>query len=85
MRVVAAVDAATEGTEPRMERVVVTIGGMSCQRCVQTVTSALTALPGVFQVDVALEAGEASIAYDPELANAGQFRDAIEAAGFDSP
>jgi copper chaperone CopZ len=68
-----------------MERVVVTIGGMSCQRCVQTVTSALTALPGVFQVDVALEAGEASIAYDPELANAGQFRDAIEAAGFDSP
>ena len=67
-----------------METVVIEIAGMSCQACVKTVNAVLTALPGVDQVEVALAAGQASIAYDPELANVAQFKDAIEAVGFDA-
>ncbi|SBT06063.1 Heavy metal transport/detoxification protein [Candidatus Accumulibacter aalborgensis] len=67
-----------------MEKVVIEIAGMSCQACVKTVNAVLTALPGVEQVEVALAAGQASISYDPELANVTQFKEAIEAAGFDA-
>ena len=66
-----------------MEHIVIGISGMSCQKCVQSVTSVLQALPGVERVEVALEAGQASLIYDPEQANLAGFRDAIEGAGFD--
>ena len=68
-----------------MERIVIGIGGMSCQGCVKSVTTALMALPGVAQVDVSLEAGQASVACDPRLVSLAQLRTAIEAAGFDAP
>ena len=66
-----------------MEQMVIGIGGMSCQGCIKNVSGVLLALPGVARVDVSLEAGQANIAFDPEKAGAGQFRAAIEAAGFD--
>ncbi|MCU0812122.1 MAG: heavy-metal-associated domain-containing protein [Thiobacillaceae bacterium] len=68
-----------------MERIVIGIGGMSCQGCVKSVTTALMALPGVAQVDVSLAAGQASVACDPRLVSPAQLRNAIEAAGFDAP
>ncbi len=67
-----------------METVVIDIVGMRCQACVKTVNALLETIPGVGQVEVVLEARQARIAYDPELARVGQFRDAIEAAGFDT-
>ena len=66
-----------------MEQIVIGIGGMSCQGCVKNVSGVLLALPGVARVDVSLEDGQASIAFDPEKVGAGQFRAAIEGAGFD--
>ncbi len=66
-----------------MEKIVLGVGGMSCQGCVKNVTAVLQALAGVEQVDVSLEAGQASIVYDPERADAARFRSAIEDAGFD--
>jgi copper chaperone len=66
-----------------MEQIVIGIGGMSCQGCVNNVIGILHALPGVDCVDVSLEAGQASIAFDPEKVGADQFRAAIEGAGFD--
>ncbi len=68
-----------------MERIVIGIAGMSCQGCVKGVTTALMALPGVAQVDVSLETGQASVACDPGLVSVDQLRNAIEAAGFDAP
>ena len=66
-----------------MENVVVGIGGMSCQGCVKNITGVLQALPGVEQVEVSLEAGQATIAYDPDKVTVPQFKGAIEDAGFD--
>ena len=66
-----------------MEQLVIGIVGMSCQKCVQSITGVLQALPGVERIEVSLEAGQASLAYDPEKIGAAQFKDAIESAGFD--
>ena len=66
-----------------MERIIVGVGGMSCQGCVKNVTGVLQALPGVEQVDVSLEAKQASIVYDPAKVGTPQFSAAIEDAGFD--
>jgi copper chaperone len=66
-----------------MERIVVGVGGMSCQGCVKNVTGVLLALPGVEQVEVSLEAKQASIVFDPAKVGASQFNAAIEDAGFD--
>jgi copper chaperone len=66
-----------------MERIVVGVGGMSCQGCVKNVTGVLLALPGVEQVEVSLEAKQASIVFDPAKVGASQFSAVIEDAGFD--
>jgi len=66
-----------------MEQIVIGVGGMSCQGCVKNVTGVLLALPGVERVEVSLEAGQASIAYDSQKANPSQFKEAVENAGFD--
>ena len=66
-----------------MEQVVVGIAGMSCQNCVKSITGVLQALPGVEQVEVLLEPGQARLVYDPEKIGVAQFKDAIEGAGFD--
>lgn len=66
-----------------MEQIVIAVGGMSCQTCVKNVTGVLQALPGVASVEVSLEAGQASIAYDPAQVGAAQFRAVVEDAGFD--
>jgi len=66
-----------------MEKIDIGIGGMSCQGCVKNVTAVLLALPGVSSVEVSLDAGRASIAYDPARVGAEQFKATIEGAGFD--
>ena len=66
-----------------MEKIDIGVGGMSCQGCVKNVTAVLQALPGVSDVKVALEAGTASIAYDPAVVGVEQFQAAVEGAGFD--
>jgi copper chaperone len=66
-----------------MERVIVGVTGMSCQGCVKNVTGVLRALPGVAEVEVSLEEARARIAYDPQIIQPAQFREAIEGAGFD--
>ena len=67
-----------------MEKMIIGVGGMSCQGCVKNVTGVLQALPGVTSVEVSLEAGQASIAYDPDQVGQPQFVAAIEDAGFDA-
>ena len=67
-----------------MEQIVIKVGGMSCQGCVKNVTGVLQALPGVGEVLVSLEAGEARICHDPAQTGAAALRAAIEDAGFDA-
>ena len=67
-----------------MENTVIKIGGMSCQGCVKNINGVLGALPGVASADVSLEAGEAKVAFDPQLVSRAALVEAIEDAGFDA-
>ncbi|MCB1957680.1 MAG: heavy-metal-associated domain-containing protein [Rhodocyclaceae bacterium] len=67
-----------------MENAVIKVGGMSCQGCVRNVTGVLQAQPGVEQVEVSLEAGEATVRFDAGKVAVDQLKSAIEAAGFDA-
>ncbi|MFC5300734.1 heavy-metal-associated domain-containing protein [Azospira restricta] len=67
-----------------MEEIVIKVGGMSCQGCVKGVGGALQALPGVADVAVSLDAGEARVRFDPAQVSIVELRAAIEDAGFDA-
>lgn len=59
-----------------------TVNGMSCGGCVTRVTEALTAIPGVGGVEVALSIGKVDVTYDERLAQPAQMTSAVERAGY---
>ncbi|MBS1158833.1 MAG: heavy-metal-associated protein [Proteobacteria bacterium] len=67
-----------------MEETLIKVGGMSCQGCVKNVSGVLGALPGVASAEVSLAAGEAKVAYDPQVLSRAALLGAIEDAGFDA-
>jgi copper chaperone len=67
-----------------IEQTIIKVGGMSCQGCVKNVTGVLQALPGVGDVVVLLEAGEARVSHDATKTDVATLRAAIEDAGFDA-
>jgi copper chaperone len=66
-----------------MQNVSFDVQGMTCGGCVASVKRVLSALPGVQSVDVTLERGKASVAYDPARVSVDQMRAAVENAGYD--
>ncbi|HCF04827.1 MAG: Heavy metal transport/detoxification protein [Desulfomicrobiaceae bacterium] len=58
------------------------VGGMSCQHCVQSVTRALSAIPGITDISVSLERGEATFQAPKDL-DWDAVRAAIAKAGFE--
>ena len=66
-----------------METIQFKVDGMSCGGCVKGVTAALSAVDGVGEVKVELEAAQATVQYDPAKATVEQLHQAVEAAGFD--
>ena len=64
-----------------MERVALTIGGMSCGHCVQGVDRALRSLSGV-QVE-GVEVGSAVVAYDPAVVKPEQITGVIAEEGYE--
>jgi copper chaperone CopZ len=68
-----------------METTTIKVTGMTCQGCVRSVTRVLQAVPGVEQVEVSLEKGEAELRFDPARAGVPEFRRAVEDAGFEVP
>lgn len=67
-----------------METTIIKVGGMSCQKCVASVTGVLSQLPGVSGVQVSLEAGEALVSFDPAQVQLAALKEAVEDAGFDT-
>ncbi|HEY1329260.1 MAG TPA: heavy-metal-associated domain-containing protein [Casimicrobiaceae bacterium] len=65
-----------------MEKITLSVQGMSCQGCVGSVTRVLKATPGVEDVNVTLQPGRADVTFDPARTNVQALRDAIEAAGY---
>ncbi|MHB8482821.1 MAG: heavy-metal-associated domain-containing protein [Nitrospiria bacterium] len=66
-----------------METKTLDIKGMTCQHCVKTVKGALEQIKGVKSVEVVLEKEKATVIYDPAQVQAGQFKTAIEEAGYE--
>ncbi len=63
---------------------VLKVNGMTCQGCVRSVTRVLQQIPGVESVDVSLDRGEAALKYDAAKTGVGDFRKAVEEAGFEA-
>jgi copper chaperone len=66
-----------------MEKITLTVKGMTCMGCVRSVKNVLEPIAGVSSVDITLENGEVVIAYDPSMANTDQLRCAINDAGYE--
>jgi len=65
-----------------METITLKVGGMTCQGCVRSVRKVLEGVPGVEQVDVSLEQGEATVRFDPASADPTRLTQAVENAGY---
>ncbi|MEO8287089.1 MAG: heavy metal translocating P-type ATPase [Chloroflexota bacterium] len=58
------------------------IEGMTCASCVRRVEKSLAKLPGVESVAVNLATERATVKYNPAMVNSGEFRGAVERAGY---
>ena len=64
------------------EEVSLPIEGMTCASCVRRVEKGLAKLPGVESVAVNLATEHATVKYNPAMVGAGEFRQAVERAGY---
>ncbi|KAL8151557.1 hypothetical protein V2J09_021365 [Rumex salicifolius] len=65
-------------------RIQVSVTGMTCAACSNSVESALTSLHGVLSASVALLQNKAYVSFDPNLLQDEDIKIAIEDAGFDA-
>ncbi len=63
-----------------MERLNLTINGMSCGHCVNAVSGALQQLPGVEVEQVVI--GQATLSYDPAKTSVDQIIEAVNDEGY---
>lgn len=67
-----------------MASIDIRVEGMVCQSCVQNIEENLGKKDGVTAVSVSLERETARIAYDPNITNPPDLKEAIEDLGFDA-
>lgn len=65
-----------------MSQVILTISGMSCGGCVNSVTRVLKAVPGVHEASVTLSPAQAVVRYDETLTDPQTLAQAVADAGF---
>ena len=65
-----------------MNEIVLSVTGMTCGGCVNSVQNVLTALPGVQSVEVTLTPGQARVVVDPARLDRAALVQAIVNAGF---
>ena len=68
-------------TEEIMDRVTMTIEGMSCGHCVMAVRKALQAIDGVEVEEV--KVGSATVAFDPAATSAEKLTEAVQDEGYE--
>lgn len=66
-----------------MEQVVLTVKGMSCGHCVKAVEDSVGALKGVQKVDVQLNDGKVSVAFDSGQVSLEEIKETIDDQGYD--
>lgn len=67
-----------------MESITLTIKGMTCMGCLNSVTRVLKATPGVHDAQVTLQPAQARVQYDALKTNPAQLKAAVEAAGYEA-
>lgn len=67
-----------------MERVKLTVKGMTCEGCVNSVTNALKGVAGVKDAKVTLEGEQAQVTYDPAQASIEKLKEAVKSAGYEA-
>lgn len=65
-----------------MNTLVLTVTGMSCMGCVNSVKKLVTALPGIADVQVDLASGRVQVAHDPALSDRQAICQAITDGGY---
>lgn len=66
-----------------MEKSIIRVDGMSCEHCVNAVTKAVNALPGISSVNVDLKAGTVTVEHDPAQSPLDKIKFEIEEQGYD--
>ena len=61
---------------------IIKIDGMHCHKCEQAIKKALTALPGVHEVEIDFLSGQASVLHDRNAVTAKELIDAVNGAGY---
>ncbi|MDR0500717.1 MAG: copper ion binding protein [Coriobacteriales bacterium] len=61
----------------------INIQGMSCQHCVQAVNQAVNGISGVFDVQVDLAGGSATVTFDAQETSLDDIKAAIADEGFE--
>jgi Cu+-exporting ATPase len=69
--------------ENKAEKMVISVGGMTCAACVRKVEKALAALDGVSEASVNLATEKATVLYQPGLLEKADFRKVIEDLGYE--
>lgn len=67
-----------------MATATIAVKGMTCDGCVNAVTRALKAVPGVQAVAVSLEKEQAEVRFESDKASVQDLRQVVEEAGFDT-
>jgi copper chaperone len=65
-----------------MNEIILSVTGMTCGGCVNSVQKVLLALPGVQRADVTLSPGQARVVLDPALIERTALVKAVVDAGF---
>jgi len=75
------VEAAGAGPD-RLEKTIISVGGMSCAACVRRVERSLKSLPGVQDASVNFAASRATLIHSVGTASAPELRTALDEAGY---
>lgn len=65
-----------------MNEIILSVTGMTCGGCVNSVQRVLAALPGVQRVEVTLDPGQARVVFDPARIDRATLAQAVVDAGF---
>ena len=62
--------------------VLINIDGMHCHKCENAITKAISAKPGVHEVEVDFNSKQASVLFDPGAVSVGELMAAVNDAGY---
>jgi len=66
----------------RDQLALIRIEGMHCHKCEQAIQKSLSRLPGVHEVEVDFNSGQASVLFDRSAVTIKQLMDGVEEAGY---